>query len=119
MDSSLALRENIKRLMVRKGFSQKTLANNSGVSQKTISNLVANNGVLKSPAVSTVESIASGLGVSPAELLGYESTGATSAGDDPYIDLSNLIRDFMAADSEGRRAILRVARNEAIHAKQI
>lgn len=119
MDSSLALRENIKKLMARKGFSQKTLANNSGVSQKTISNLVANNGVLKSPAVSTVESIARGLGVSPAELLGYEITGATSAEDDPYIDLSSLIRDFIAADSEGRKAILRVARNEAIHAKQI
>ena len=119
MDSSLALRENIKKLMARKGFSQKTLANNSGVSQKTISNLVANNGVLKSPAVSTVESIARGLGVSPAELLNYESTVASTAEDDPYSELSCLMRDFMAAGSEGRKAILRVARNEAIHAKQI
>ena len=119
MNSSLALRENIKKLMARKGFSQKTLANNSGVSQKTISNLVANNGVLKSPAVSTVESIACGLGVNPVELLNYESTAVSPTQDDPYRDLSCLIRDFMAADSEGRKAILRVARNEAIHAKQI
>jgi hypothetical protein len=74
---------------------------------------------LKSPAVSTVESIARGLVVSPAELLNYESTVASPAEDDPYTDLSYLIRDFMAADSEGRKAILRVARNEANHAKQI
>lgn len=119
MDTSLALRENIKKLMAMKGFTQKALANNSGISQKTISNLVANNGVLKSPAVSTVESIARGLDVSPAELLNYQSAAASPTEDDPYRDLSCLIRDFLAADSEGRKAILRVARNEAIHAKQI
>lgn len=117
MDSSLALRENIKKLMTQKGLSQKALAANSGVSQKTISNIVASNGVLKSPAVSTVESIARGLGVGPEELLNYTSIGVSPAEGDAYTDLSSLIRDFMAADSEGRKMILRVARNEAINAK--
>lgn len=119
MDTSLALRENIKKLMVQKGLSQRALADNSGVSQKTISNIVAGNGVLKSPAVSTVEAIARGLDVPPAELLSYAGYGLDLPEDDAYKGLAGLIRDYMNADSEGRKSILRVARNEAINAKQI
>tara|TARA_R100000322_G_scaffold122605_1_gene79793 strand:+ start:955 stop:1311 length:357 start_codon:yes stop_codon:yes gene_type:complete len=116
MDSSLALRANIKKLMAHKGLSQRALAHNSGVSQKTISNIVAGNGVLNSPSVATVESIAGGLGVTLSELLNYTTSVDPFPEEDAYSNLSGLIRDFMAADPEGRKAILRVARNEAINA---
>jgi len=104
MDSTLALRENVKKLMALKGFSQQKLAKNSGISQRAISNLVANNSLLKSPSVSTAESIARGLGVSLEELLNHDCAAVAPREDDPYADLSYLIRNFMAADSEGRKA---------------
>jgi len=119
MDSDSKLRKNIKTLMAEKGWSQKTLAEYSGVSQKTISNLVAENGVLKSPSISTMEAIAQGFGVSPAELMGYTSASGPSPSDELPQELPELIKHFIAADSEGRKAILRVARNEALSSKRI
>lgn len=119
MNSGSKLRENIKKLLIEKGWSQKTLAQHSGVSQKTISNLVAENGAMKSPSISTMEAIAQGLGVSEAELMGYTSDPNSSPDNELTRELPELIRDFITADSEGRKAIRRVARNEALSTKRI
>lgn len=119
MDSDSKLRENIKKLMAKKGWSQRTLAEQSGVSQKTISNLVGENRAITSPSVSTMEAIAAGLGVNPAELMGYTDPTILSPDDELTRGLPELIRDFIRADSEGRKAILRVASNEALSARRI
>lgn len=116
MDSLSSIRLNVQKLMAERGWSQHKLADRAKVGQKTISNLLSNNGTIKTPSFSTIDAIADAFEITAAELISgekCENEGAVISAQS-ISELPNLIENFLKADAEGQSTILRVARNEAM-----
>jgi len=68
-DAIKALADNVRRLMDANNLTQKQLATRTGVSQKSISDLLNYGGsVSKEPRLGTIEKIAKGFGIPPWQL---------------------------------------------------
>lgn len=116
MDSLSSIRLNVKKLMAEKGWSQHKLAARAKVGQKTISNLLSDNGTIKTPSFSTIDAIADAFEITAAELISGQKPENESVplSTKSLSELPNLIKNFLNADAEGQSTILRVARNEAM-----
>lgn len=99
-DTRRVLARNLRALMDQRGWDQGTVAKHSGVSQKTVSNMLRMEG---SPRVESVQRVAEAF-----EIQGWQLIAAT-------IDtsLKHLLDAWVDASDEGRAHILRVAEREA------
>ncbi len=104
-----ALADNVRRLLEARALTQKELAALSGVSQKSISDLLNYGGaVSKEPRLGTIEKLAKGFGISawqlqipnlPTDLLQNQM-------------VSKVVENFRDAGPGGRENISRIAESE-------
>lgn len=113
MDTFEILVGNVRSLLEERGWSEAELARQSGVSQKTVNNIVSNRDKSASTKISTVESIAKGFGVTTAQLLTEDVALASSNQHNLAEEVGEVIQCFLSATLEGRQTIKRIARHEA------
>jgi len=113
-DAIKALADNVRRLMDANKLTQKQLATRTGVSQKSISDLLNYGGsVSKEPRLGTIEKIAKGFGIPPWQLqipeLPVELLRNHSVG--------KVLENYRDAEPVGRENIRRVAEGEVRYAR--
>lgn len=95
--------------MAKNSMSQAALAQKSGVSQRTISNILnPESDPNYSPTLNNIEKISNALGVSPWQML----IGAVPVDVIASKDIDKLVHSFTSVSSEGREAILSVSQRE-------
>jgi transcriptional regulator with XRE-family HTH domain len=100
---------NVASLMAKSNMTQAALAQKSGVSQRTISNILnTESDPNYSPTLNNIEKISNALGVSPWQML----IGAVAADIITSKDIDKLIHSFTSVSDEGREAILSVSKRE-------
>lgn len=101
--------QNVASLMAKSSMSQAALAQKSGVSQRTISNILnPESDPNYSPTLNNIEKISTALGVSPWQML----IGAVPVDVIASKDIDKLVHSFTSVSSEGREAILSVSQRE-------
>lgn len=104
LDSTAVCAAVVRALMNKKGLSEHKLAKLSGVSQKTINNLL---NATSAPTVPTLQALAKALEVPTKSLLDENYLQAMDPGEEKFLEL------FRAADKRGKDVILSVAEKEA------
>lgn len=100
---------NVASLMAKSNMTQAALAQKSGVSQRTISNILnPESDPNYSPTLNNIEKISNALGVSPWQML----IGAVAVDIIASKDIDKLIHSFTSVSDEGREAILSVSKRE-------
>jgi transcriptional regulator with XRE-family HTH domain len=104
-----SLARNIRYLMKRAEWSESELARRSGVSQKSINNIL---NLVHSPKLETVDAIAEAFGLTGWHLI------MPNLPDDLLTSrtLEGLVRSYVKASDDGRELINRVAEREAAYA---
>lgn len=99
---------NLRHLMRLTGWTQTELAKHSGISQKSISNILSGS---QAPTIETAESLAQAFGLEGWHLImpGLPSDLVSS----PSIE--KLMKNFASASTEGRKMISIIAEREAAY----
>lgn len=97
--------DNVRALMRARGWSERKLADRSGVSQKTINKILNR---ASAPTITTLDRVSAAFGLRSWYLMIPDLT-AYMATDG---DLERLVWAYLQADSEGREFIQRVAERE-------
>ena len=102
----VTLGNRVKELRVSRGWRQVDLARKSGVSQRAVSNLERGGGGRESATLTTVVNIADAFGLPVWQLLADDEIYKES-------DLNQLIKRYIKSNTDGRRAIDRIAEIES------
>ncbi len=109
-DAVLTIADNLRTLMGARKESQQALANRAGVSQRVVGDILTyGRGHFKNPTIRTIDLIADAYSM-PVWALMIPNVAA-----DPTVGtrLTKLISSYVAASSEGRASIDRIAEGEA------
>ncbi len=111
-ETSKTLAANLRRLMEHHGHSQTVVAQKSGVSQKSVSNLL-NPGDDKSPTLETVNSIAKAYKIKVWHLL------LDNCPDDILFNhsIEKLVENFNGSDKRGRDSVMQVSETTAAYSQ--
>ncbi|MFA7656522.1 helix-turn-helix domain-containing protein [Acidithiobacillus thiooxidans] len=108
--------QNLASLMASRNMSQSALAQKSGVSQRTISNMLnPDYDPRYSPTLNNIEKVADALGISPWQLLIEAVPTEVIASR----DIEKLVHIFSTVSEEGRDAILSVGKREVRYQKMV